>query len=44
VYRGPYEYSSPESEDDYLPQDMPPERLRQPVKTASESAEPAETV
>jgi cytochrome c oxidase subunit 1 len=28
VYRGPYEYSSPDTEDDYLPQDMPPERLR----------------
>ena len=28
VYRGPYEYSSPESDEDYLPQDMPPERLR----------------
>lgn len=24
VYRGPYEYSSPESEEDYLPQDRPP--------------------
>jgi len=23
VYRGPYEYSSPESQDDYLPQDVP---------------------
>jgi len=24
VYRGPYEYSSPESDEDYLPQDRPP--------------------
>jgi cytochrome c oxidase subunit 1 len=24
VYRGPYEYSSPESEEDYLPQNVPP--------------------
>jgi len=24
VYRGPYEYSAPESEEDYLPQDRPP--------------------
>jgi cytochrome c oxidase subunit 1 len=28
VYRGPYEYSSPESELDYLPQDMAPELIR----------------
>jgi cytochrome c oxidase subunit I len=27
VYRGPYEYSSPESEEDYLPQDAPPAEL-----------------
>jgi cytochrome c oxidase subunit 1 len=31
VYRGPYEYSSPESEDDYLPQNVPPERGRRPA-------------
>ena len=24
VYRGPYEYASPESDEDYLPQDAPP--------------------
>jgi len=24
VYRGPYEYSSPESRDDFLPQTAPP--------------------
>ena len=24
VYRGPYEYSSPESRDDFLPQSTPP--------------------
>ena len=30
VFRGPYEYSSPESDTDYLPQNMPPERLRAP--------------
>ncbi|MBI4546049.1 MAG: cbb3-type cytochrome c oxidase subunit I [Gemmatimonadetes bacterium] len=29
VYRGPYEYSSPESAEDYLPQDQPP--AEQPV-------------
>jgi cytochrome c oxidase subunit 1 len=28
VYRGPYEYSSPESDTDYLPQNTPPELLR----------------
>ena len=28
VYRGPYEYSSPESDADYLPQDLAPELLR----------------
>jgi cytochrome c oxidase subunit 1 len=28
VYRGPYEYSSPESDQDYLPQDVAPELLR----------------
>jgi cytochrome c oxidase subunit 1 len=28
VYRGPYEYSSPESETDYLPQTVPPEEAR----------------
>ena len=28
VHRGPYEYSSPDGEGDYLPQDLPPERLR----------------
>jgi len=26
VYRGPYEYSSPESQEDYLPQDVPSSR------------------
>jgi cytochrome c oxidase subunit 1 len=28
VYRGPYEYSSPESDTDYLPQNTAPELLR----------------
>ena len=32
VYRGPYEYSSPEAEHDYLPQNLPPERLRPPPR------------
>ncbi|MQA90466.1 MAG: cytochrome c oxidase subunit I [Gemmatimonas sp.] len=30
VYRGPYEYSSPESEEDYLPQDAPPAEAPRP--------------
>jgi cytochrome c oxidase subunit I len=30
VYRGPYEYSSPESDTDYLPQNTPPALLRTP--------------
>ena len=30
VYRGPYEYSSPESTDDFLPQDLPPDRVLRP--------------
>ncbi len=28
VYRGPYEYSSPESNEDFLPQGVPPEPVR----------------
>ena len=28
VYRGPYEYSSPESDDDFLPQVTPPDKTR----------------
>ena len=28
VYRGPYEYSSPEVEEDYYPQDKPPPEVR----------------
>jgi cytochrome c oxidase subunit 1 len=31
VYRGPYEYSSPESDTDYLPQTVPPEEARTPA-------------
>jgi cytochrome c oxidase subunit I len=27
VYRGPYEYSSHETDDDFLPQNMPPEQI-----------------
>jgi cytochrome c oxidase subunit 1 len=30
VYRGPYEYSSPESIDDFLPQHLPPDRVQRP--------------
>ena len=30
VYRGPYEYSSPESTDDFLPQIVPPDKVRRP--------------
>ncbi len=39
VYRGAYEYSSPESEEDYLPQDVPPEDVR-----TERRAEPSEPV
>jgi len=35
VYRGAYEYSSPESDDDYIPQDLPPERLTRPIERAA---------
>jgi cytochrome c oxidase subunit 1 len=31
VYRGPYEYSSPESDRDFLPQTVPPEEARRPA-------------
>ena len=31
VYRGPYEYSSPESTDDFLPQHLPPEEVLRPA-------------
>ncbi len=31
VYRGPYEYSSPESTDDFLPQDLPPDEVQRPA-------------
>jgi hypothetical protein len=30
VYRGPYEYSSPESTDDFLPQNVPPDKVLRP--------------
>jgi cytochrome c oxidase subunit 1 len=30
VYRGPYEYGSPEVEEDYYPQNVPPPEGRQP--------------
>ena len=30
VYRGPYEYSSPESTDDFLPQHVSPEQVQRP--------------
>ncbi len=32
VYRGPYEFSSPEVEEDFLPQDMPLNGERQPAR------------
>jgi cytochrome c oxidase subunit 1 len=32
VYRGPYEFSSPESQEDYLPQSVPPVGPRQPER------------
>jgi cytochrome c oxidase subunit 1 len=34
VYRGPYEYSSPDSDEDFLPQDSPPKPLEVPVEPA----------
>jgi cytochrome c oxidase subunit I len=34
VYRGPYEYSSPESTDDYLPQHVPPQMINAPHEPA----------
>ena len=34
VYRGPYEYSSPDSDEDFLPQDSPPGPLQVPVEPA----------
>ncbi|HUG39764.1 MAG TPA: cbb3-type cytochrome c oxidase subunit I [Longimicrobiales bacterium] len=37
VYRGPYEYSSPLSAEDYLPQDAPPPERPEPVPTPSAS-------
>ena len=37
VYRGPYEYSSPESNDDYLPQHLPPDQVKQPVVPVEKS-------
>ena len=30
IYRGPYEYSSPETTDDFLPQHLPPDRVQRP--------------
>ena len=30
VYRGPYEYSSPESTEDFLPQHLPPDQVQRP--------------
>jgi cytochrome c oxidase subunit I len=33
VYRGPYEYSSPETEADFLPQDQPPAQRTTPAPT-----------
>lgn len=32
VYRGPYEYSAPDREDDYWPQTLPPSEKRVPVE------------
>jgi cytochrome c oxidase subunit 1 len=37
VFRGPYEYSSPESSDDYLPQHLPPDRVHQPIVPVEKS-------
>jgi cytochrome c oxidase subunit 1 len=37
VYRGPYEYSSPEGFDDYLPQHVPPDQVRRPVVPVEQS-------
>ncbi len=37
VYRGPYEYSSPESNDDYLPQHVPPDQARKPIVPVEKS-------
>ena len=38
VYRGPFEYSSPDSDDDYFPQHLPPRGGRSP--TAAPNPEP----
>ncbi|NIY07892.1 MAG: cytochrome C oxidase subunit I, partial [Gemmatimonadetes bacterium] len=38
VYRGPYEYSSPLAEEDYLPQDRPP---REPSNAPDSEPTPA---
>jgi cytochrome c oxidase subunit 1 len=38
VYRGPYEYSLPDSADDYLPQNVPPERTPDPRERSTRHA------
>ncbi len=38
VYRGPYEYSSPEVAEDYLPQDRPPSGAPTPSRTVTAPA------
>lgn len=39
VYRGAYEYSSPESVQDYIPQTLPPEELEEQVRRHNERME-----
>jgi len=39
VYRGPYEYSHPDREDDYWPQDEPPKKGSASLAPATEAAE-----
>jgi cytochrome c oxidase subunit I len=37
VYRGPYEYSSPEGFDDFLPQNVPPDQVKRPIVPVEQS-------
>lgn len=43
VYRGPYEYSVPGREDDFWPQDQPPEPGSEPTEQDESAAEPGAT-
>jgi cytochrome c oxidase subunit 1 len=41
VYRGPYEYNSPETTEDFYPQTQPPPQQHPPVETEHPAPEPA---